>query len=533
MRHFIYLIFCFQFLFGFAQLPVKDWHHHDFSDTSFSGISTYKTYQYIGDKKPQKKVIVAVIDGGTDHKHEDLKSVLWINKNEIINNGIDDDKNGYIDDIHGWNFLGGKNGDVEFEQLQYTRTYSQLRTKYEGKEQSQIEKKDLKEYQHFLLCKEKHLKELEEKKQDKIYFGKLFSSMQIVVKEIGVEDPSLEQIEKYKSEDEMKMIAKKRLLKYVKRDGSVRPIFKKVEEMFMDADSAFKYHLNPYYNARLLIGDNPMDYTERNYGNNHYDGPEATHGTAVAGCIAAQRDNTIGMEGISNNSEIMILRAVPNGDERDKDIANSIRYAVDNGASIINMSFGKRMYDQPEIVEEAFRYAISKDVLLVHAAGNDGDYIDKEIHFPNNRFSKTQKEIPNLITVGASDFKSNPASFSNYGPKSVDVFAPGKDVYTCFPGSKYDYISGTSFACPVTTGVAALLRAYFPELSAAEIKKVILKSVNKIDKKVPLPSDETKLVKFNKLCKTGGVIDTYNAFLLAEKMYNKKINSSKKAKGKF
>ena len=214
----------------------------------------------------------------------------------------------------------------------------------------------------------------------------------------------------------------------------------------------------------------------------------------------------------------MILRAVPDGDERDKDVANSIRYATDNGAKVINMSFGKAYSYDKSAVDAAVKYAASKDVLLVHAAGNDGVNNDKVPHYPSNQFLDGTSSS-NWIEVGASSYSNNVASFSNYGKKVVDLFAPGVAIYSTAPGNKYRNLQGTSMAAPVAAGVATLLRSYFPELSAAQVKNIMMKSVVKMPDKVELPGkeDKAKMVKLKKLCVSGGVVNAYNAVELALK----------------
>src|SRR3989339_447429 len=241
------------------------------------------------------------------------------------------------------------------------------------------------------------------------------------------------------------------------------------KELTLDMTEKYLYHLNFDFNPREIIGDDPETNADSLYGNNDVAGPRADHGTFVAGIIAAVRNNNIGCDGVAENAKIMALRVVPNGDERDKDVANAIRYAVDNGAKIINLSFGKDFSPQKELVDRALKYAGQKNVLVVHAAGNEGDNNDVEIRYPTNRDSQNKPLLQSWLDVGASSMKKGknfPGFFSNYGKINVDLFAPGVDVFSLTPGSKYSVKSGTSFAAPVVSGVAALIMGAYPDLSA-------------------------------------------------------------------
>ncbi|OFY27130.1 MAG: hypothetical protein A2275_10485 [Bacteroidetes bacterium RIFOXYA12_FULL_35_11] len=293
------------------------------------------------------------------------------------------------------------------------------------------------------------------------------------------------------------------------------------KELTLDMTEKYLYHLNFDFNPREIIGDDPETNADSLYGNNDVAGPRADHGTFVAGIIAAVRNNNIGCDGVAENAKIMALRVVPNGDERDKDVANAIRYAVDNGAKIINLSFGKDFSPQKELVDRALKYAGQKNVLVVHAAGNEGDNNDVEIRYPTNRDSQNKPLLQSWLDVGASSMKKGknfPGFFSNYGKINVDLFAPGVDVFSLTPGSKYSVKSGTSFAAPVVSGVAALIMGAYPDLSADAVRDILLKSVQKYNKKVFLPSikdKKSKKVKFENLSVTGGVVNAWNALKIA------------------
>ena len=418
-----------------------------------TGMQTDKAYQLLKSKKP-KAVIVAVIDSGVDIEHEDLQGKIWTNEKEIPKNGIDDDKNGYIDDVHGWNFLGNKNGqNVDAARLEKTRILSRLMLKYDGIDPSSI-KKDA-EYELYLKVKS-------EVAEGRAEF-----------------EPYMEMLEQFDAETK----------KYI--------------------EDQMSYNLNVDFNDRALIGDNPDDFSDIHYGNSNVEGPDALHGTHVAGIIAAIRGNNKGGDGVADNVKIMSIRTVPNGDEFDKDIYLAIKYAVDNGASVINMSFGKAYSPHQEKVYEAFKYADSKGVLLIHAAGNDAQDIDIEPNYPTSMYSFQDVKLDHFLTIGASTKNKGEeltASFSNFGKKGVDIFAPGFEIYNSVTENQYQNLQGTSMAAPMVAGVAALLKSYFPSLSMLEIKSIILSS------------GTTYKGNFQNLSVTGKVVNVYNAVKSCQKL---------------
>ena len=420
---------------------------------------TEKAYNYLKKKKSQT-VIVGVIDSGVDIEHEDLKGQIWVNEDEIPNNGIDDDNNGYIDDVHGWNFLGNAKGEhVNEARLEKTRILAQLKDKYDGIDPNSIAQDE--EYKLYLQVKE-------EVAADRAQFEQYMDMIDQLPKE---------------AQD------------YIR--------------------SQMDYNLNVDFDDRSLIGDDPDDFTDTNYGNNDVEGPDALHGTHVSGIIGALRGNGLGGDGVAENVKIMSLRAVPNGDEFDKDIALAVRYAVDNGAMVINMSFGKAYSPHQKEVYEAFKYADSKGVLLIHAAGNDAKDIDVEPNYPTSMYSFQTEPLDHFVTIGASTKNKGEemvASFSNYGAKGVDVFAPGFEIYNTIPQSEYRNLQGTSMAAPMVAGAAAMLKSYFPELSMKEIKEVLYST------SVRYP----KVDGFADKSVTGGVINIYNAAKACKKLAKKK-----------
>lgn len=510
-----------------ASAQQTQWFLRDKTDSTV-GISVDRTYRELLKNRKPTPVVVAVIDGGIDINHEDLRRVLWTNTKEVAGNGKDDDKNGYVDDIHGWNFIGGKDGrNVSYETVEVTRLYVQLKPKYEGKSRASLKPDQQKEYDLYTKTKgevEKNQAQYKAQYQGISQFYTQYTTAVDNLKKV-LNVTKLDTNTLRQAADTLTDAALKRpvagILRLLRQQGAADTdvVLGELEKANEQLKARAEYNYNPDFNSRDIVGDNPEDLKQRDYGNADVAGPRADHGTHVAGIIGADRTNNLGVMGIADAVQIMGVRAVPDGDERDKDVANAIRYAVDNGAQIINMSFGKDYSPQREAVEEAERYALAKGVLMVHAAGNDGKDIDTAANYPAPRFIDG-KEIPNVITVGASAETNNSdliASFSNYGKATVDVFAPGKDIYSTVPDSKYESNSGTSMASPVVAGVAAVLKSYFPKLTYADIKRIIMESATPYQTKVRRP-ESTDTVAFATLSKTGGIINLYDAVKMALSM---------------
>jgi subtilisin family serine protease len=477
-----------------APKPAEElnWYLKDPRTDKVFGVGSEKAYQLLTGRTP-KDVIVAVIDSGVETDHPDLKDVIWINEDEIPNNGIDDDKNGYVDDVHGWSFLGGPNYDIDKEALELSRMCRNEEKYFSSVDLNSLTDSDKKRHEKYLKLKSDLVKE--NTKNQKQYQGVVLLSDYInKVKEVSNGVFSKKTNKAYVPKDEIETRIKKQISSIMlfyspdKLDNeltSAKKTFSNLIKMnSTDADSI----------RRVIVGDNPSDMTERFYGCNRYEGPDASHGTHVSGIIAAKRGNEIGIDGIAANAKIMVVRAVPNGDERDKDVANAIRYAVDNGAKVINMSFGKYVTANKDVVDEAIKYAKSKDVLLVHAAGNDSKNKDFEESYPS-RVLSDGSVADNWLEVGASSCKKKKkliGDFSNYGSKTVDIFAPGVDIFSTVPNASYEDNSGTSMACPAAAGVAALIRAYFPELSASEVKEVLMRTAVPYYKSISIPGKSGK-----------------------------------------
>ncbi len=473
--------------------------------------------------RPSKTVVVAVIDSGVDPNHEDLKEVIWTNPGEIPDNGIDDDHNGYIDDVHGWNFIGGPDADIGDEASELTRIYQRMNKKYTVSDTTHLEGAELKAFQEYKEIRKRYLKD-EGKNEQQLMSLQVLSGFLEKVKSNGGK-LTKENIRAYKAENPMEVKLKKTFKMAFAFGMKPDEIEEQIKEEIKNISK--KIMLNNFNSdsiRQVIVGDDLSNLDERFYGNNRVQGPDAMHGTHVAGIIAAVRNNNIGMNGIANNVKIMIVRAVPNGDERDKDVANSIRYAVDNGASVINMSFGKYYSPEKIAVDEAVKYAQSKNVLLVHAAGNEAKNKDIETSYPSPKLLSGEI-VNNWIDVGANGANKGRkiiAPFSNYGEHTVDLFAPGYEVYSTVPGNKYRSLSGTSMASPSTTGVAALLLQYFPDLKPEALKDVLVKTVEPYSGKVNVPGVYKKRIfkrlgrkpvrqKMNTLCISGGFVNANNA----------------------
>jgi subtilisin family serine protease len=422
------------------------------------GMFTEKAYKYLR-KKESKTVVVGVIDSGVDIEHEDLKGKIWVNAGEIAGNGIDDDNNGYIDDVHGWNFLGNAKGEhVNDARLEKTRILAQLMKKYDG---------------------------------------------------VNVSDADIEGLSLYLDVKQSVQADRAQFEQYM---GMLDKLPQGAQDYI---NSQMNYNLNVDFDDRSLIGDDPDDFSDVIYRNSDVEGPDALHGTHVSGIIGAVRGNELGGDGVAENVKIMVLRAVPNGDEFDKDIALAVRYAVDNGAEVINMSFGKAYSPHQKEVYEAFKYADEKGVLLIHAAGNDAKDIDIEPNYPTSMYSFQAAPLDHFVTIGASTKDKGEAlvaSFSNYGALGVDIFAPGFEIYNTVPQSEYMNLQGTSMAAPMVAGAAAMLKSYFPKLSMNEIKDAMYSTAVKYP----------KVDGFSDKSVTGGVVNIYKAAKACNKLSKKK-----------
>jgi len=504
----------------------EGWMAADLISDTIPGMSVKKAYNEIIKNKKGEKVIVAVIDSGVDIEHEDLKNVLWTNKDETPGNGKDDDNNGYIDDVHGWNFLG----DITGENLEYVRYIKKLGPKFQGKNESSISATDRADFALYQKAKAEYDKEYNETLSSKSQYDQILAQVgpahKAMAKKLGKENYNTEDLRAIKnpSASEKQQIAM--LSQMLTFEETVPKLLDQLQEGIEYFGGRVDTHFNLRKDFRGVTGDNPDDLTDTKYGNGDVDGPTAdkegvAHGTHVAGIIAAQRNNGLGMNGVAQNVEIMVIRAVPDGDEYDKDIALGIRYAVDNGAKVINASFGKYYSPHPEWVWDAIKYAASKDVLIVNASGNESFDLDTMEKYPTDQKGTAQEISDNFITIGALNYKYGSelvADFSNYGKVTVDAFAPGVKIYSAAPLNKYEYQQGTSMAAPAVSGVAAMIRSYHPNLTASQVKQILMDSGVSSQTPVILGGDTSNTANFTNASKSGKMVNLYNALLMAQKM---------------
>ena len=497
-----------------TEAGMQSWGHLDPKKDKVPGMSVNKAYSKVIKNKTGEQVIVAVLDSGVDLLHEDLSAVLWKNPGEIPGDGIDNDGNGYVDDVFGYNFLG----ESYHEQLEVTRILAR------GLGSAELRQKAEKRY-------EKDLTEASQRVQEIGMMAQMLQSAdQMIKKTLGKDNYTQEDLGNIKAGDELSDMQLD-FMRYVLALGeNTDALLEQLKEGVDYYTARMDYHLNKSFDGRSVVGDNPYDISDRNYGNGNPQNrvKDESHGTHVAGIIAADRTNQKGIKGVAHNVAIMSIRAVPDGDEYDKDIALGIRYAVDNGAKIINASFGKPFSPNADWVYEAIAYAASKDVLIVHAAGNDALDLDDpdNSNFPNDHKGKNSPEFAdNVLTVGALNpsLKSDMiASFSNYGKTNVDIFAPGNEIYSTMPENEYDFQGGTSMAAPAVAGLAALIRSYYPQLSAAEVKKIIMDAGYQPKGQVALGEEDPKLYTLDQISRSGKIANAHQAMKLARKVARRK-----------
>jgi subtilisin family serine protease len=499
------------------------WHLTNQKISGYYGLSLDKAYEFLKGKKSQT-VVVAVIDSGIDTLHEDLRPVMWTNPKEIPGNGIDDDKNGYADDVHGWNFLGGKDGrNVGKDSYEAARVYHRYKSKFENvKDPSGLSKEDQELYKMWAKSGSDVNKgvDMNEILMIKRIYPDVKKGDSVIAKDLGKPVYSIKDLEAY-TPTEKEAKALKGIMTNIgaannnNTDITNKQLIDDIESQLSKAESTDA----PPANYRGdIVKDNEADINDRAYGNNDIMATGADHGTHVSGIIAAARGNKKGIDGIADNVRIMTLRAVPDGDEHDKDIALAIRYAADNGAKVINMSFGKGVSPEKSWVDDAVKYAESKGVLLVHAAGNDAANIDTAWNFPTPVFKADKKRASNWLTIGASGAEKSKvvANFSNYGKNEVDVFAPGVNIYSSVPGgNNYANFSGTSMASPVVAGVAALILEYYPAFTPQQVKMIIEKSAVPFSEDVTNPGTGDR-VPFSALSRTGGLVNAFEAIKMAD-----------------
>lgn len=522
-----------------AEIEKQNWFHQDFSKTGVYGVGTDSALEFLKSKKLKPTtVVVGVLDSGVQITHEDLKNEIWVNKNEIQGNGKDDDKNGFIDDINGWDFCTTADGvDYNEDSYEATRVVVLFEPIFDSgdkmKDNENREKRPV-DYQNYLRARQVWAEKYYTAKSsennggmndDEKQIFEFLEELKNYAKDIKLTSENIKRLpETTDKEKELKgqldfLISNNDEFVGMTMDEIIQEAKKEFNSDSESGNSDLKYAYNLKYNPAK------GKFDIKGYGNNEVQGPDALHGTHVAGIIGASRGNKTGMDGVAGGLvKIMSVRMVPDGDERDEDVANGIYYAVNNGAKILNMSFGKSFSPDKEMVYEALKYADSKGVLIFHAAGNDNKDLDYNYNYPSNfRDTEMRPLVNNLITVGASTRYNDrlKASFSNFGAVKVDLFAPGAEIYSTVPDQKYRYLQGTSMASPVAAGCAALLWSYFPQLSAEQVKEILFESVNTSDVLVNV-GKEAEPRKFSDLSVTGGVIDVNKAVRLAWEKYGQK-----------
>jgi len=517
--------------FSQGSKPPVNWQNLDFKTDGVPGMSTEKAYKELLANRTGKPVVVAVIDGGVDVQHEDLKDKIWTNSKEVAGDSLDNDGNGYVDDMYGWNFIGNANGEnVQYDNLEMVRQIRDMQPKYvsvlPSTPLSENERRDFLAYQKMNTdyMNKLHVAQLTERA-----INVFKTNLDSIIHAIGKDSLTIRDFKAYKPKNKMEGKTLSFLMKSLKEDPDFPKYYRELEEGVEHYEAELNYHLNMEYDSRPIVGDDYENSLEHHYGNADVEGPDALHGTHVAGIIAANRQNNLGVKGVADQVKIMVIRVVPDGDERDKDVANGIFYAVNNGAKVINMSFGKAYVKDKQIVDSAVRYAMKHDVLLVHAAGNEGEDNDSTPNYPNRNYVDSLGINSGVaaawIEVGASSWKYDASlvtDFSNYGKKSVDVFAPGLDIHSTVPDSKYREEQGTSMAAPMVSGLAALIWSYYPQFKSTEIKKIIMNSVFKPTQKVKIKRGNTnQKVLMDDISVSGGIVNAYEAIKLAEKMTKK------------
>ncbi|MES3034674.1 MAG: S8 family serine peptidase [Gemmatimonadota bacterium] len=488
-----------------------DWHLLDPATDGVAGVAARRALtELLGNAAPKRVITVAVIDGGVDTAHTALRAALVLNQKESAANGRDDDGNGYVDDARGWNFIGGAAGNIDDDRLEVTRLVAACRAN--GGKSPVV-----------TPCTELE----QEYSSGRAEAESQWSGMRPVLTEY---DALLETVAKDNGMSKAE-ITDATLGKLVPKTAASREALERMRMYAANGltpnvartarkqvEGRLNYGFNLAFDGRKVIGDTPA--MGRRYGNANVTGPDASHGTAVASLIGAVSGDS-GFVGIAPGVRILPVRVVPNGDEYDKDVANGIRYAVDAGAQIINMSFGKPYSPGKAMVDSAVQYAVSKGVLLVHASGNESTDVDATPTFPSSAYATGSERAATWIDVGASSWRAGErlaADFTNYGSTRVDLFAPGVSVYAAAPRNEFAREDGTSVAAPVVSGVAALLMSQFPTLTAADVKRILMATVTKFpDQQVLRPGSRTVRVPFATLSASGGIINAYEAVKMAQR----------------
>ncbi|PSQ78882.1 MAG: peptidase S8 [Bacteroidetes bacterium QH_7_62_13] len=501
----------------------QDWYRLGENSRHAPGLATQSAHEtMLADRSPRDTVTVAIIDSGIDVDHEDLDGSMWRNGDEVPGNETDDDNNGYVDDVRGWNFIGGPDGEnVDEDTYELTRIYARLRDRFADVDSGKVAPEARDAYQRFQEIKATFQEKRQQAEKELTNVRKARDAVQfsekVLSNYLGTKTITRAAVDTISTSRQKVVRARDILLYFYRQDLAPEDLY----DYYDHLKTRVEYNYDPDFTPRSIVGDNYADKTERIYGNNDVVGPDANHGTHVSGIVAAERNNGVGIDGVASGVRLLPVRAVPNGDERDKDVANAIRYAVDNGADVINMSFGKAYSPHKDVVDDAVRYADSLGVLMVHAAGNDGENVDSTQNYPTRQY-RDGGSASLWIEVGASSWKQEPnlaAPFSNYGNETVDVFAPGHSIYSTVPDGEYGRNDGTSMAAPMVSGVAALIMAHYPDLTAAQVREIILDTATSYaNVEVTRPGSSDDTVRFGRLSRTGSIVNARDALERAGQM---------------
>ncbi len=508
-----------------SEAVVQSYSHADLLTDSIPGISLDKAYKFLTGKS-HKIILLGVIDSGMDIDHEDLSELVWTNSEDNSFNNQDDDDNGYVDDVHGWNFLGGKRGEAVYAQNELTREYNRYDKRFSKVLPESLSDQQKVEYDKYQALKQRYEAEYGQYKGMYDQYSGVVANMEAADKkikeELKKETYTLEEVKALPDSPE-----KQAILNVLKTGVTIEQTKAQLYPAMAQLKELVEIKYNRNFHGRATH-DDPFNISDVPYGNGYVKGDPniESHATHVAGIIMASRNNNKGVQGVTNDVKLISARTIPKGDEYDKDVALAIRYMVDAGAKVINMSFGKSTSPNPEWVYDAMKYAASKDVLIVRAAGNDGRDIDVDDYriYPNDAMDNKVEFTNNVITVGGSTRFFNEklvGDFSNYGKLNVDIFAPGDHIYSSVPNNSYDYKNGTSMATPAVSGVAALIRAYYPGLSAPQVKQILMNSGTKVDMEVFVPKTKGKEKKnFSEMSVSGRLLNAYNAVRMADQVVN-------------
>lgn len=529
-----------------------DWYNCSFGEDGVYGAEVNKAYEFLKGKKVKKRPVVALIGTGLDVEHEDLKQAIWVNPGEQAD-GKDRDKNGFIDDINGWNFLGGKNGQVMERLIQEgDREFLRLKDKYadyitsngeffkiiDGKRVKVSAPENLSEYSYYKNVV------MPESQLARIYGG---WNMAYVIAEYG---------QKFKEDLRAKFPGQRITLQEFQtcydpnapQDTLSDVTFTLIATAFQlyktdDLDFVYKTFVETgvargkesyeealkaygYDGRKDIVGDDYLNINDNKYGNNVLLTSDAGLGTMQGGIIGGKRGNGLGNDGIMDEAEIMALRVTASGGEPYiKDMVLAIRYAADHGVDIIVLPQQNTLYPdgQKEWMIEALRYAESKGILVIVPAWELSQDLAKQTFYPNRRMTG-DKELTNLMVISSSDKEGNPSLNANYGAKELDLFAPGINIYSAYTGDTYQIGSGVGLASASVAGVAALIKAYYPHLTGSQIRDILLESVTsrkgvEVEKGIEVDGKQTQdLFLFDDLCLSGGILNAYQAIMAADKL---------------